>query len=358
MVKVGSSVLTTRTGRLDPKALRRLASQIGPLIGRRLPCVVSSGSIAVGVGALDLAGRPRTMAGLQAAAAVGQSKLVEAWGRALRPYQAPVAQVLLTHADLEHRGRFLNARRALGELQRRGALPIINENDCVSFDEIAFGDNDVLAAQVANLVDADVLLLVSVSDGFADASGERVPVVAAHDPNLDAWIRPERSAFGSGGMTSKLAAVRAAAERGAHVLLVDGRQSDALTRALAGDDIGTLFVPPSGRALRSRAHWIAHTLRPRGSVVVDEGAARALRQQRSLLPRGIVRVTGDFSPGDCVDIRTEETRRPLARGLVRYSAPDLDRIVGLESRRIAPTLGFSAGDEAVHRDDLVILGDM
>src|SRR5262245_44703447 len=186
VVKVGSGVLTDEQGRLDPRVLRRLANEIAPLMGlRRWPFIVSSGAIAAGVGLLDLKTRPRTMAGLQAAAAVGQSKLIEAWAQAFRKFGVPVAQVLLTHADLANRKRFLNARRALGELERRHALAVINENDTVSFEEIAFGDNDQLAAQVSNLVDAQLLIMLSVAGGVLDDKGARISVAAAKDPMLD-----------------------------------------------------------------------------------------------------------------------------------------------------------------------------
>jgi len=355
VVKIGSSVLTTRTGRLSAQALRRIADDLAPLIGARLPCLVSSGAIAVGVGTLGQKHRPRTMAGLQAAAAVGQSKLVEAWGRALRRHGATVAQVLLTHADLADRTRFLNARRALGELARRHIVPIVNENDTVSFEEIAFGDNDRLAAQVANLVDADLLVLMTVAEGMLDAEGRRVPTISAFDERLDGWIRPERSRFGTGGMASKLEAVRIAAERGTAVALVDGRRPGALARLLHGEDEGTLFLPAEVRPLRSRAHWIAHTLRPAGRIDIDEGAIRALERGRSLLPSGIVAVQGPFRCGDCVDVAAPGRAAPVARGLVRYGAEELQRIKGASSRQITERLGFTAGDAAIHRDDLVLL---
>src|SRR5262245_37474788 len=228
VVKIGSGVLTDDQGRLDPKILRRLANDIAPLMGlRRWPFVVSSGAIAVGMGLLDLKTRPRTMAGLQAAAAVGQSKLIEAWSSAFRKYDVHVAQVLLTHADLANRKRFLNARRALGELERRHALAVINENDTVSFEEIAFGDNDQLAAQVSNLVDAQLLIMLSVAPGIVNPSGVRIPESLATDPLLDALIQPSRSRFGTGGMVSKVRAARAACARGAFVAIVSGREPGA-----------------------------------------------------------------------------------------------------------------------------------
>lgn len=352
-MKIGSSVLTTSSGRLSRRALARIADDVAPLIGTRLPCIVSSGAIAVGMGALGLEQRPRTMAGLQAAAAVGQSKLVDAWARALRPHQATVAQVLLTHDDLADRTRFLNARRALGELERRRTVPVVNENDTVSFEEIALGDNDRLAAQVANLVDADLLILLTTADGLMDADGQRVSSISAFDARLDGWVRPARSKFGTGGMSTKLEAVRIAAERGAVVAIVDGRRAGAISRLLSGDDEGTVFWPADARPLKSRAHWIAHTLRPTGYVDLDAGAIRALREGRSLLPSGVTGVRGAFGPGDCVEVGPPEGPA-VARGLVRYAAADLQQIKGASSAEITKRLGFTAGDAVIHRDDLVL----
>jgi glutamate 5-kinase len=358
VVKIGSGVLTDEEGRLDPRVMRRLAGDIAPLIGlRRWPYVVSSGAIAVGMAVLDLKTRPRTMPGLQAAAAVGQSKLVEAWSAAFRKYEVPVAQVLLTHADLADRKRFLNARRALGELERRRALCVINENDTVSTEEIAFGDNDALAAQVSNLVDAELLVLLSVAPGLLDAAGERIREARADDPLLDGLIHEGKSRTGVGGMVSKLRSARAAAARGAIVAIVDGKLPGALGALLGGDDVGTV-LGPTGAKLKSRAHWIAHTLRPQGVLVVDDGAVRALTEmKKSLLPSGIVDVVGEFGEGDPVEIAAGagEGRPIIARGLVRYGAEELRQIIGLPSSAIAEKLGFSTGDAAVHRDDLVLI---
>lgn len=356
VVKIGSSVLTDEQGRLEPKTLRRLANEIAPLIGlRRWPYVVSSGAVAVGMGMMGLERRPRTMAGLQAAAALGQSKLVEAWAQAFRKHDVPVAQVLLTHADLANRKRFLNARRALGELEKRHAIAVINENDTVSFEEIALGDNDELAAHVCNLVDAQLLVMLSVAPGIVNSHGVRLPEAAATDELLDALAGPQRSRFGSGGMVTKIRAARIAAARGAYVAILPGKEPGALAALLDGEDIGTLLVPDEARGkLSSRAHWIAHTLRPSGTVVVDDGAAEALvEHNKSLLPPGVVAVRGDFAEGDAVEIaRGDEV---FARGLTRYSAGQLGKIVGLPSDRIREVLGFTTGDAVVHRDDLVLL---
>jgi glutamate 5-kinase len=360
VIKIGSGVLTDEQGRLDHKTVRRLASEIAPLASaRRWPFVVSSGAIAVGVTVLGLKSRPKTMPGLQAAAAVGQGKLVEAWSTALRRFELPVAQVLLTHSDLADRRRFLNARRAMLEIERRGAIAIINENDTVSFEEIAFGDNDGLAAQVSNVVDAAVLILLSVAPGVLGEDGSTIPEASAKDPALDALMRPDTSRFGTGGMSSKLRAARVAASRGAFVAIVPGKRPGAIAEMLEGGPIGTVLSPePIEAHLSSREHWIAHTLRSSGTLVVDQGAVRALRDhKKSLLPSGITEVIGRFEEGDPVDIAHTSAAglSIIARGLAQYSAEHLRQIVGQPSSAIVARLGFTMGDAAVHRDDLVML---
>lgn len=359
VLKIGSAVLTDDHGRIEPKMIRRIAADVAPLVSpRRWPTLVSSGAIAVGMGILGLVQRPRTMAGLQAAAAVGQSKLVEAWSQAFRRYDVPVAQILLTHADLADRRRFLNARRALGELEKRRALAVVNENDTVSFEEIAFGDNDELAALATNLIDAPLLVMLSTAPGILDADGQVIDVTWAGDQHLDAVARPGTSKVGKGGMLSKLRAARTACARGAHVAILPGKTPKVLERFFAGESVGTLLVPDRARpSMPSRSHWIAHTLRPAGTVLVDGGAAQALLHRgKSLLPTGIVEVRGEFGEGEAVDVvHAEEDPTPLARGLSRYSSRHLRLILGGSSREIPATLGYSAGDAVIHRDDLVLL---
>jgi len=360
VVKIGSSVLTDSAGRLEPKTLRRLSHEIAPLVGlRRWPYVVSSGAIAVGMGIMGLKTRPRTMAGLQAAAALGQSKLVEAWSQAFRKRDMPVAQVLLTHADLANRKRFLNARRALGELEKRRAISIINENDSVSFEEIAFGDNDELAAHVCNLVDAQILIMLSMTPGILDEQGNRVAEAVASDPRLDAVAKPSASRFGSGGMVSKLRSARTACARGAYVAILPGKEPGMIARLLDGEDVGTLLVPDqAGGTLNSRAHWIAHALRPAGAVLIDEGAAQAvINGNKSLLAPGILKVNGSFAEGDAIEIRRVGSKgpEPVARGLCRYSSQQLAKIVGLNSQQVRQVTEFNTSEAVVHRDDLVLV---
>ncbi|MBI4817109.1 MAG: glutamate 5-kinase [Deltaproteobacteria bacterium] len=348
VVKIGSSVLAAEGGGLDPARVSSLAEQIATLASpKHWPVVVSSGAILAGVGALGLAAKPKTMAGLQAAAAVGQSKLVEAWSLALQRARIPVAQVLLTHADLADRTRFLNARRAIAEISKRRAIAVINENDTVSTEEIAFGDNDGLAAQVANLVDASVLVLLTVAPGLLNTQGDRVRAAFAADPKLDGMLRADKSKHGKGGMGSKLDAARAAAARGAIVVIAPGTEASVLVDLFSGKDVGTILLPRHGASpMKSRAHWIAYTLRARGTLIIDRGAAHAItRDGRSLLPSGITGVEGEFEAGDAVSVTEGVDRRVLARGLVRKSARDLRASLG--AKRMS--------DEAIHKDDLVVL---
>jgi glutamate 5-kinase len=348
VVKVGSTTLA--------KGEERFASLAASLTearrGGRTVVLVSSGAIARGFDRLTIDPRTRSIALLQAAAAAGQSSLMHAWERAFDGTFA-VAQVLLTHADLVDRDRYLNARAALDALLSLGAIPIINENDTVAVEEIRFGDNDQLAAMVATLVGADLLVLMTDVEGLLDTEGRRVPVVGDGD-GAEAWIRPEKSGHGRGGMASKVDAARRATRRGVPVVIGDARQEGTLEAILRGEDIGTLFLP-AGARLASRKHWIAYTLKPRGSVVVDAGAARALvEHKRSLLPAGVVGVHGDFEPGDAVRV-VDGTGAELARGLSRYSAKDVARLAGAKSEEIEARIGGYGGDEIVHRDDMVVL---
>ena len=237
----------------------------------------------------------------------------------------------------------------------RGAVPVINENDTVSVDEIAFGDNDSLSAQVANLVKADLLVMLSVAPGLLDDAGVRVPFVGPGDRSVDRFIRSDTSAGGKGGMVTKVRAARAAAAAGASAVIAPGRAPGVLASLFAGDDVGTLFAPdPTPRS--SRAHWIAHTLRPRGTLVVDEGALKAIREgKRSLLPSGVRVVRGTFRRGDPVDI-ADSKGHVVARGLATYASAEIEKLRGHHTQEITEVLGYHLGDEAVHKDHLVILG--
>lgn len=355
VVKIGSALLA-RGGR---QVFGRFARQIARLRAHnRRVVIVSSAAIAMGLDVLGYAQRPKYISQLQAAAASGQIELMRRWGNALARHRIGVAQVLLSHADLASRERFLNARHALAELLSRDLVPIINENDSVATEEIRVGDNDTLSAQVAGLVGGDLLLLLTTAPGLYTADpqsaphAERIPLV--REPNAVAGLAADAQAhgLGVGGMRTKVRAAAAAAKRGMPVVIAHGLTPNVLQRVLANEDLGTLFLPTA--PLRSRKHWIAYTLKPAGAVHVDFGAARALRERgSSLLPTGIVDVRGDFSRGAMVDIIYAE--QSVARGLVSYGAAELRRIAGRQSRDIVSILGYADSPEVIHRDDMVLL---
>lgn len=360
VVKVGSSILTD-AGVLRRRVFADLARQVAALAGEgREVVLVSSGAIAIGSRSLGWTHPGRSIPEKQAAAAVGQIGLVELYRKLFAKHGRPVAQILLTRTGLEDRERFLNARQTLLTLLRLGVVPIVNENDTVATEEIRFGDNDNLSANIVNLVAADLLVLLTDVGGlYHEPPRDGAPkpplydVVEAFDPAIERAAQGSEHAFGRGGMTTKLEAARAAAHSGAATIVCSGRSKDALLRACAGERVGTLFL--AGVRLASRKHWLAFTTKPRGEITVDDGAARALLERgRSLLPAGIVAVKGRFGRGDpvsCVDLRGRE----LARGLASYSAQDVDRIKGRPTREIGALLGFSNGDEVIHRDDLAVV---
>ena len=343
VVKIGSSTLAR-----DAAAYDRLAGAVRALTDAKKQVVlVSSGAIALGSRKLGYRTRPKEMARLQAAAAAGQSLLMRAYEEAFGKVDLAVAQVLLTHADLADRVRANNARAALGALLDAGAVPILNENDSVAVEEIKFGDNDELSAMVTPLVAADVLVLLSDVEGLLDAKGNRVPVV--NDVQLEALplVRAkQKSDVGAGGMASKIEAARRGTLAGAHVVIADARKPDVLARIFAGEDEGTLFVASPAR-LTAKKHWIAFTLRPRGDLWLDAGAANAVRTKgRSLLAVGVSGVRGDFRTGDSVRIRAPDGEE-LGRGLARCSSAEAVLVAGTKDEDAEHAV-------LVHRDDLVV----
>ncbi len=360
VVKVGSSTLT-RDGVPRSRKFGDLAKQLAELTdqGKQL-VLVSSGAIAVGCRELGWQHGGRTVREKQAAAAVGQVGLVELYQRRFRRYGKRVAQVLLTRSGLEDREQFLNARHTLLELLRLGVIPIVNENDTVATEEIRFGDNDNLSATIVNLVGADLLILLTDVDGLYETrpeSGKPKPTLITEVSKVTPAIRRAAqgsdSAFGRGGMITKLEAAQSAARGGATTVICNGNSRDILQRVAAGEAVGTVFL--SGEKMASRKHWLAYTTRTRGKLVLDDGATGALvNKGRSLLPAGIVRVSGNFRIGDavaCIDSKGRER----ARGLVAYASDDISRIMGLATREVKRVLGYSNGDEVIHRDDLVVL---
>ena len=351
VVKIGSRLLA------EAPASRpaQIADQVVELRRRGVEvAIVSSGAIALGVRRLGLAQRPDELPALQAAAAVGQSRLMQHWEHAFAAHDIAIGQVLVTHDDMGDRRRFLSARLTLRALLDHKVVPIINENDTVATEEIKFGDNDQLAALVTSLVSADALVILTDVEGVRDAAGIRIPIVRDLEREAAPVAGPSTSGVGSGGMASKVGSARIATRTGVPAIVAPGREPDVIVRVLAGADVGTLFVP-SG-TLSSRKHWIAFGAKPLGQLVVDAGAEAAIaRGGKSLLPAGVVAVIGEFDLGDTVGVVTASDRREIARGLVAYPSHDLRKIQGLQSAAIEATLGYKSIDEAIHRDDLVIL---
>lgn len=348
VVKIGSRALCADGGRYALVA-EQVATQVRA--GRRV-VLVSSGAVAVGRERLGLTERPKKVAKLQAAAAAGQSLLMRAYEDAFAPHNLHVAQVLLTHDAVSDRDRYLHARRAIDELLRMGVVPIINENDTVSIEELRFGDNDQLAAMVCTLVGADLLVLLSDVEGILDDEGQRVSLVSDVG-EIEHFIKPPEDDLGLGGMQSKVEAARRATHHGLPVVVGPAASGDFLASLMEGGDVGTLLLP-HGSPLPSRKHWIAFTLKPRGRIVVDDGARKALETRNSsLLPAGVVSVSGSFDVGDAVSI-VAENGHEFARGLARYNATEIGRLAGGQSGQIVERIGNHAGDEVVHRDDMVL----
>jgi glutamate 5-kinase len=361
VVKVGSSLVTNQGTGLDKDALANWAQQIATLRTRGCEVVlVSSGAIAEGMQRLGWKQRPSAVHELQAAAAVGQMGLVQAYESCFRQHQLNAAQVLLTHADLADRERYLNARSTLRTLLKLGVIPIINENDTVVTDEIKFGDNDTLGALVANLIEADALIILTDQDGLytadprKDASATLISAAQAGDAKLEEMAGGAGSHIGRGGMITKVLAAKRAARSGAHTVIASGHERDVLPRLLQGESIGTLLAAAS-LSLDARKQWLADHLQVSGTVALDAGAVRALRVDgKSLLPIGVKQVSGEFQRGGVVAI-LDEHGKDIARGLVNYSADEARRIAGKASGEIESILGYVDEPELIHRDNLVLL---
>ena len=360
VVKVGTSVLTGDDGLLDPARIGHLAEQISLVIesGRRV-ALVSSGAVGAGIGQLGLSKRPENLRQLQAAAAVGQAYLIRAYDEGFRRHGRHAAQLLLTHEDFDSRPRYLNMRNTLTALFDYNAVPVINENDTISVDEIKFGDNDKLAAMVANLLQAPLLVILSVVDGLcrsdpgASGLGDVIPLVRDLDDEVIGLAGESRSSGGTGGMRSKLQAARMVTRAGGSVIIASGRQPEPLTRVLRGERVGTLLLA-HGATQGARKRWIGSTARPRGFLVVDAGAKVALeRDDKSLLAIGIIEVVGDFEKGDVVGVR-DLSGHEFARGLINYHALDARQIIGLHSDHARKVAGLAYYDEVIHRDNLVL----
>ena len=361
VVKVGSSLVTNQGQGLDHEALARWSEQVAALSrGGREVLIVSSGAIAEGMQRLNWKKRPHALHEQQAAAAIGQMGLVQAYETCFRRHGLATAQVLLTHEDLADRKRYLNARSTLRTLLGLGVIPIINENDTVASDEIRFGDNDTLAALVTNLIEADALVILTDQDGLYDSDPRRggaAKLIAqgrAGDPALEAMAGGTGSAIALGGMLTKVLAAKRAARSGAHTAIASGREDGVLPRLARGESIGTLLVAERA-TLAARKQWLADQLQVRGSLTLDAGAVKALTVHgKSLLPIGVYEVTGEFERGEAVSC-LDESRREVARGLVNYNAQETRRILRAPSSEIEARLGYVDEPELIHRDNLVLL---
>jgi glutamate 5-kinase len=361
VVKVGTNVLAGVDGTLDLGRIQALADGVHRVrqAGKKV-ALVSSGAIGAGVGRLGLGKRPTDLRHLQACAAVGQSFLMRAYEECLSRAGIPTAQILLTAGDFDNRTRYLNARNTINTLLEWGCLPIINENDTVSVAEIRFGDNDHLAAMVTNLLRASVLILLTNVDGLynadprADSAAKVVATVPYIDPEVLDMAGASRSALGSGGMRSKLRAARLATAAGESVVMANGSTPGILDQIMAGEVVGTLFLP-HGSSLQSKKRWLGFTARPKGKLITDAGARTAVQHQgRSLLPIGMVGVSGTFHKGDVVGL-CDVDGHEFARGLSNYSADDARKICGMRTEQVAEVLGALPYEEVVHRDNLVVI---
>lgn len=361
VVKVGSAVIAGE-GIAGDDIFRRIADDIhGIREAGKEAAIVSSGAIALGLKKLGFREKPASIPERQAVAAVGQGTLMALYDSAFTSVNEKVAQILLTHDDLGNRKRFLNARNTLFELFRHGIVPIINENDTVAVDEIKLGDNDALSAQITNLVEADLLLILSDIDGLFDRDPKKDPLNARKLPlveDIEALrldeIAGAANTLGTGGIRSKCEAARKAAHFGIPTIIANGNSPWIITRILNGEDDGTLFLPKEDR-LTSWKHWIAYSTKPSGRIFVDDGAREALlKKGRSLLPSGVKDVEGSFDSGEvvhCVDLRGME----FARGMSNYSSSEILKIKGLKTGEIEGALGYKVYDEVMHRDNLVVL---
>jgi glutamate 5-kinase len=361
VVKVGSSLVTNQGAGLDLAALDNWARQIAALNANGHQVVlVSSGAIAEGMQRLGWKKRPASIHDLQAAAAVGQMGLVQAYESCFRKHDLHAAQVLLTHADLADRERYLNARTTLTTLLGLRVIPIINENDTVVTDEIKFGDNDTLGALVANLIEADVLIILTDQTGLytadprKDGKATLISEGQAGDAQLEKIAGSAGSHIGRGGMITKILAAKRAARSGAHTVIASGNEPDVLLRLMRGESIGTLLTAPTP-TLAARKQWLADHLQVAGRLVLDAGAVTALRSEgKSLLPIGVKKVIGEFERGAAVTC-VNEAGQDIARGLCNYSAEEARRIAGHASQKIETLLGYGGDAEIIHRDNLVLL---
>lgn len=364
VVKIGSRVLVQSSGKPETEQFKSLVSGITALcVQKREVVMVTSGAIGTGMQALGMRRRPVNLPELQMAAAVGQSRLMNQYDQLFSAEKKIIGQVLLTHDDLKHRARHLNARNTILAMLRIGVIPVINENDVVAVDEIKFGDNDLLASLVVHLIKADLLIMLSTTDGLnkplPDGSSERISCLRRISRDVIKYAHGKGGDISTGGMASKLESARLAAETaGAFVVIADGREPGIIRRVMAGEDTGTLVVPLKSRnlsAIGGRKSWIAFFHKPKGMVRIDDGACRAIeREGKSLLPIGVKKVEGEFASGSMIDVKSLDDRL-VARGLTSYSSREIQLIKGCRTDEIVARLGGRKDEELIHRDNLVLM---
>jgi glutamate 5-kinase len=360
VVKIGSALLTGGGRGLDLEGIRGWVSQMATLRARGIEVVlVSSGSVAEGMSRLGWTTRPHALHELQAAASVGQMGLVRAYETLFEAHGRKTAQILLTHDDLSHRQRYLNARSTLLTLLELGVVPVINENDTVATEEIRFGDNDTLGAMVGNLIDAELLIILTDQKGLFerdptdDPTAQLVSEARIDDPRLSAMVGESRSGLGRGGMVTKLRAARLASRSGTATLILSGKEENGLLRIIDGENLGTFLVPDTS-PLVARKRWLAGQLKAKGTLTIDAGAAKVLKTSgKSLLPIGVTAVSGEFDRGDLVICQTAEGVE-VARGLTNYASDEALRLIGQPTHRIEEILGYVDEPEMIHRDNLIV----
>jgi len=360
VIKVGSALLTNDGAGIDRQAIDAWVEQIAKLLSAGKEVVlVSSGAVAEGLVRLGIDTRPESIHMLQSAAAVGQMGLIQTYETSFRRFDRQTAQILLDHDDMANRERYLNARSVIQTLMELKVVPIVNENDTVVTDEIRFGDNDRLAALVANLIDADALVILTDKDGMFDANPDEnknaqlITQALASDSSLDALAGSSNGALGRGGMQTKLEAARLASRSGCNTVIAGGRNQDILTRICEGENLGTL-LQAGQTPIAARKQWLAGQLQVKGRLVLDDGAAKVLRQQgRSLLAVGVTQVSGEFTRGELVSCE-DSSGQEVARGVVKYNADETRLIQGKSTEEIATILGYCDDDELIHRDNMVV----
>lgn len=362
IVKIGTGVLTTSEGHLDRAQIKGLAEQVVELrkMGYSV-VVVSSGAIGSGMGELGIEKRPGTLPELQAVAAIGQSKLISMYDACFKLHGYHAAQILLTREDFEDRQRYLNTCNTIHTLFQLNAIPVVNENDTISVDEIKFGDNDELSALVTNLLNAELLIILSSVDGLYDkyptakSKASVIPVVEYVSDEIRQLAFNSKTQRGVGGMQTKLEAASVVVKAGEAVIIANGRMNKVLKRIMQCENVGTLFLPKK-KKLANRKRWIGFTIKPKGKVYVDDGAMRALTEKgKSLLATGIVSVEGTFKKGDIISIYKKGNDMQFAKGLTNYSSEEIEKIKGCSTSAIIKVLGYKLYDEVIHRDNMVIL---